>query len=125
MVDRYLAAYEAHDAAGCAALYAGDGEVHSPFGPPARGRAEIEAEHLRWFEDGETNKTMRVIRAAATGDLGYCLVTFAADVPGENGGVERFFGTSLNVMTRDQSGGWAIAVSSLNETTKQGMDLST
>ena len=68
--------------------------------PPADGRAEIEAEHRRWFEDGETNKTMAVTRAGIDGDLGYCLVHFEADVPGEGGGNERFRGTSLNVMQR-------------------------
>ena len=44
---------------------------------------------------------MQVTRAAIEGDLGHCLVHFEADVPGA-GRVERFRGTSLNVMQRTQ-----------------------
>lgn len=122
LIDRYLAAYEAHDAAGCAALYAADGVVHSPFGPPANGPAEIEAEHRRWFEDGETDKTMAVTRAGIDGDLGYCLVHFEADVPGPNGGTDRFCGTSLNVMERRSDGVWTIKLTSLNELVEHDTD---
>ena len=125
LIDRYLAAYEAHDAVGCAALYATDGEVYSPFGAPAHGPAEIEAEHRRWFEDGETNKTMAVTRAGIDGNLGYCLVWFEADVPGQDGGTERFRGTSLNVMERRSDGVWTIKLTSLNEVQEPGTESDT
>jgi len=125
VIDRYLAAYTAKDAAGCAALYAGTAEVHSPFGPVARGRAEIEAEHQRWFGEGETNKTMQVTRAGACGDLGYCLVAFDADLLGADGATERVRGTSLNVMERRTDGVWTITLTSLNEVVKQGTDQDT
>lgn len=115
VIDRYLAACAAADAAGCAALYAENGEVHSPFGPPAIGQAQIEAAHLSWFEDGETNKLMAVTRAGTDGNLGDCLVGFEADVPGENGHMERFRGTSLNVMERRSDGVWTIKLTSPNE----------
>lgn len=106
LIDRYLAAYEAHDAAGCAALYA----------------AEIEAEHRRWFEDGETDKTMAVTRAGIDGDLGYCLVHFEANVPGPKGGTDRFCGTSLNAMERRSDGVWTIKLTSLNELVEHDTD---
>ena len=125
VIDRYLAAYSAHDAVGCAALYAENAEVRSPFGPVARGRAEIEAEHLRWFADGETNKTMQVTRAGIDGDLGYCLVVFAADVPRAGGAVERVRGSSLNVLERRTDGIWTITLTSLNEAVEQGTDQDT
>ena len=125
VIDRYLAACEAHNAAGCAAFYATDGEVHSPFGPPAKGPAEIAAEHRRWFEEGEIDKTMVVIRAGSGGEPGYCLVRFVADVSGPEGGMERFRGTSLIVMERRTDGVWTIKLTSLNEAEKQGTDQDT
>ena len=41
----YVAAYQAGDAAACAAIFAINGELYSPYAPPARGRAAIEALH--------------------------------------------------------------------------------
>lgn len=120
LVDSYLARYAAHDAAGCAALYAENAEVYSPFGPPAVGRAAIEASHRDWFEDGERNKVMTVTRAAARDDMGYCLVRFEADIPGENGATERFRGASLNVLERGADGAWNIKLTSLNALVDQG-----
>ena len=122
VIDRYLAVYAAHDAAGCAAVYAADGEVHSPHRPVAKGPAEIVATRRGWFEDGEIDKAMRVSRAGLDGDLGYCLVDFAADVPGEGGGTHWFRGTSLNVMQRRTDGVWTIKLTSPNETVEQATD---
>jgi len=122
VIDRYLAAYAGYDAAGCAALYGADGEIHSPFARPAKGQSEIEATHGNWFEDGETNKTMRVTHAGIDGDLGYCCVEYEADVPGADGGTDRFRGTSLNVMERRTGGDWTIKLTSLNEAREQGTD---
>lgn len=111
LIDRYLAAYAAQDADGCAALYTEEAVVLSSFGPPAIGRAEIAAAHRTWFEEGETNKTMTVLRAGIAGDLGHCLVAFSADMPGETG-PERFHGASLNILTRS-AGGWRLSQTGL------------
>lgn len=113
VIDLYLAAYEAHDAAACAALYADDGVVISPFGPPAIGRDAIRDAHEAWFLDGETNKVMTVIRAGIDGKTGHCLVAFSADVPGD-AGPERFHGASLNTLARTNDR-WLMTHSSLNE----------
>ncbi|WP_245318119.1 MULTISPECIES: nuclear transport factor 2 family protein [unclassified Mesorhizobium] len=48
--DIYVAAYRAGDAAGCAAVFTSDAELHSPYAPPARGRAAIEALHGVWTQ---------------------------------------------------------------------------
>ena len=41
LYDTYVACYRAQDAAGCAAVFAAEAELFSPFGPPAIGRAAI------------------------------------------------------------------------------------
>ena len=115
LIDRYLASYTAHDARGCAAVYAEDAAVHSPYSQPAIGRPAIEATHRDWFEDGETNKSMRVTHAGIGGDMGFCFVEYAADLPVDGGAVERARGTSLNVMERRGDGDWTITLASLNE----------
>ena len=122
LIDRYLAAYEAHDAAGCAAFYAPDAEMHSPYGPAATGRAEIAATHRDWFEEGETNKVMQVTSAGIVGDLGYCLVRFEANMPAADGGTEQSRGISLNLMERRDDGVWTIALASLNELVETGTE---
>ena len=122
VIDRDLAAYEAEDAEGCAALYAEDGELVSPFGPPVRGRVAIAAAHRDWFSEGETNKTMTVVRAGIDGALGYCLVRYAAEVPVAAGGRSQSRGLSLNVMERRSDGHWTIKLTSLNEQMEQVME---
>ncbi len=108
VMDRMREAYRAGDAAGCAALFTPDGELHSPYAPPARGRAEIEALHRIWTVDGE-NKELRVLKAGASADLAWCLAAYSeGDVSGD--------GTSVCVMERQADGGWLICMCSLNST---------
>ena len=122
VIDRYLAAYEAEDAEGCAAFQAEDGEIVSPFGPPAQGRPEIAALHRDGFAEGVTDKVMTVIRAGIDGALGYYLVRYAAEVPGVAGIPEQSRGLTLNVMQRRSDGHWTIKPTSLNEQMEQVME---
>lgn len=115
LIAAYLASYEAHDAAGCAAVYADDAVVISPWGPPVRGRAGITSAHLDWFEEGEHNKIMTIKYLHIDGALASCLVVFSADVPSEDGGTAKFHGASLNTMKYQDETGWAITSTSLNE----------
>jgi ketosteroid isomerase-like protein len=110
LLDQMARAYRAGDAAGCAALFAPDGELHSPYAPPARGRPEIEALHKIWTADGE-NKSFTLLNAAASGSLGWCLCRFAE---GETAGT----GTSLMVLERDVQGVWRIRICCLHGDTE-------
>ena len=114
VMDHYLAAYEAHDAAACAACYAENGVIVSPFGPPRTGRAAIEAEHEAWFEEDESNKTLTVLHASISGSIGFCLVSYAADMPSD-ASTTRVHGASLNTLEKDAAGTWRLRHTSLNE----------
>ncbi|MDA7427827.1 nuclear transport factor 2 family protein [Primorskyibacter aestuariivivens] len=104
---RYVAAYRAGDATGCAALFTLGAVLHSPFGPPARGRTEIEALHADWVAEGGGAKHMQLLESGQTGDLAWCLCAFSeGDATGE--------GVSLNVLERQPDGDWKIRVCSLN-----------
>ncbi|WP_246681563.1 nuclear transport factor 2 family protein [Mesorhizobium sp. B2-4-8] len=105
--DIYVAAYRSKDAAGCAAIFAPDGEVHSPYAPPARGRAAIASLHAVWTQGAGINKTLAVREAASSGALAWCLAAYSEGEATGNG-------TSLSVFERQPSGGWLVRMCSLN-----------
>lgn len=109
LLDTYAAAYRAADAAGCAAMFAPECELHSPFAPPARGRSEVEALHRVWTVEGGADKTLAVVGAGGSGDLAWCVAAFSE-------GPATGSGTSLNVFERQPDGRWLIRICSLNET---------
>ncbi len=114
LIARYLDAYEARDAAGCAAAYSDDACILSPWGPPVSGHKAIAAAHRDWFEEGETDKVMEITDLRIDAALAVCLVRYAADIPADQG-TTRVFGASLNVLCRQPEGGWKISHTSLTE----------
>ena len=107
LLDRYVSSYCEGDAEGCAAIYARNAEMYSPFGPPAVGRQAIEDTHAEWVAEGAENKRIEVVIAESSGDLGWCLAKFSEGTTGE--------GISLNILARQSDGRWLITRSSLNE----------
>jgi uncharacterized protein (TIGR02246 family) len=108
LFDSYLAAYEAHDATACAAIYAPDAIAMSPWGTPVRGQKAIASEHATWFEENETDKTMTLVDLRIDGDLATCLIGFSAHVPADDGETVPSHGASLNTLCRDAEGNWRI-----------------
>ncbi len=104
---RYVACYRQGDAKGCAAVYAPNAEMYSPFGPAAIGRKAIEDTHAEWVIEGAEDKQINVKSAECRGDLGWCLAQFSEGSTGE--------GISLNVLARQPEGYWLITHCSLNE----------
>ncbi|WP_027036488.1 YybH family protein [Mesorhizobium ciceri] len=105
--DIYVAAYRAGDAAGCASIFTDDAEMHSPYAPPARGRAAIEALHGVWTQHATPDKTLAVIEAGGSGDLAWSLAAYSEGEATGNG-------TSLSVFEHQAGGGWLIRMCSLN-----------
>lgn len=106
--DAYVAAYRDGNAAGCAAVFTADAMVTSPYAPPGRGRAEIEAIHAEWVAEGGEAKSIKILEHGHEGDLAWCLVRFSE-------GAETGDGMSLNVFERQADGAWLIRMCSLNE----------
>lgn len=107
LFDRYVACYRSADAAGCASVFTSEAELYSPYGPPAIGRAAIEATHQEWASEGADGKKIDVVDAGGSGDVGWCLAHYSEGSTGR--------GTSLNVLERQQDGNWLITHCSLNE----------
>lgn len=109
VLDRYTAAYRLAGAEGCAEAFTNDGEMRSPYGPPALGRTAIAETHRIWTGGGSDNKRLDVMQAGSSGDLAWCLAAYSEDT-------ETGTGTSLMVFERQTGGGWLIRSCSLNET---------
>ena len=106
LFDGYAASYRAGDAAGCASCFVPAAELFSPYGPPAIGRAAIEAIHREWVKEGAENKTLVVLSAGTSEDIGWCTAQYNEGATGK--------GTSLNVLQRQRDGSWLITHCSLN-----------
>ena len=113
-ISGYFEAYARHDAAGCAACYAPDAWITSPWGPPVTGQEAIEAVHEAWFEEGERDKTYDILDLRVGDTLAVCLLRYDATVPTENGEVA-VAGVSLNGFSKSESGRWLWTHTSLNE----------
>ena len=100
LLDRMARAYVQSDAKACADMFTDTAQLHSPFGPPARGRAEIEALHLEWTAE-PSDKRFNILDYGSSADLAWCLCRFSeGDLAGN--------GTSLIVLDRQSSGNWLI-----------------
>ncbi|MEM6373829.1 MAG: nuclear transport factor 2 family protein [Pseudomonadota bacterium] len=97
-LDRMAAAYNAGDAEGCATLFALNAQLHSPFAPPAIGRAAILELHREWVA-APSNKRFDLIDHGCDGDTAWCLCTFV-----DGGAAES--GTSQLIFERQTDGAW-------------------
>ncbi|WP_027142935.1 DUF4440 domain-containing protein [Mesorhizobium sp. WSM3626] len=104
--EAYATSYRNKHPVGCAAVFTDDGEVFSPYAPPAKGRAAIEALHSEWVNISGDNKELSVLDAGFSGDLAWCLTAYSDTMEA---------GTSLNVFQRQADGGWLIRICSLNQ----------
>ena len=107
LFDLYVASYRKGDAAGCAAIFAPDAEMYSPFGPPAIGREAIAEQHRDWVAEGAEGNMLTVVSSGQSGALGWCVATFSEGQTGE--------GHTLAVLARSPSGDWEITRCSLTE----------
>ena len=101
-IETYLkqmaAAYSAGNAQACADLFTQNAQLHSPFAPPAIGRAAIRALHEDWVAH-LTEKSFELLDHGGTGDIGWCLCRFS-----EGDGAEA--GTSQLILERQADGTW-------------------
>ena len=104
-LDQMAQAYAAGDATACAGMFTEDATLHSPFAPPAHGRAEIEALHRDWTRTA-TAKRFDVLAFGGSGTLAWVLARFVEDETGT--------GITLAVLQRDEGAKWLCRVCSLN-----------
>ena len=114
LVARLLDALQRHDASACAAPFTDDALILSPYGPPAKGTAEIRSAHQGWFDEGETNKRLDLLDSCTGGELGYCVLAYSGEYLQPDGSYAPHRGRSVNVLRRGANGGWLIQISSMN-----------
>ena len=106
LFDEYVISYRKGDAVGCASCFVPSAELFSPWGPPAIGRVAIEAIHREWVKEGSEDKTILVLDAGSSEDVGWCKAHYSEGATGN--------GTSLNILQRQEDGSWLISHCSLN-----------
>lgn len=111
-LDQMTAAYRAGDAAACAAMFTVDAQLHSPYAPPAIGRAAIEALHVEWVGEGMEDKELIVVESGGSGSAAWSLNRY-----NEHAG--QIQGTSLIVWQLDEDGEWRVRMCSLNAVESQ------
>jgi len=99
-------AYSVCDAKACAAMFTETGGLHSPYVPPARGRAEIEARHRDWAAE-PSQKKLVVVNAAQSGRMAWALVRYSEGAVTGNG-------TSLSIFEQQDDGSWQISLCCLH-----------
>jgi uncharacterized protein (TIGR02246 family) len=106
----YNEAFNAGDAAGCAAFFTEDVLLMSPDQPMTRGRKAFEDTYRSRMDDstGGTH-TNELVEFGVDGDLAYQVGTFA--VTGSNADEQ---GKFVNVLKRQADGTWKVAVSIFN-----------
>jgi ketosteroid isomerase-like protein len=109
-LDEMARVYVEGDVVACAALFTANATLHSPYAPPARGRAEIEARHRVWTE-GATAKRFEILDHGGSGDVAWALARFSE-------GEVTWEGTTLAVFERSVDAGWLVRACSLNSLTE-------
>jgi uncharacterized protein (TIGR02246 family) len=107
LFDLYVDSYRKGDAAGCAAIFAPDAEMYSPFGPPAIGRDAIAEQHQDWVAESAESKKLIVVSSGQDGALGWSVATFSEGQTGT--------GHTLAVLARNAAGDWEIIRCSLSD----------
>lgn len=100
LLDQMAAAYSAGDAEGCARMFSANAQVHSPFAPPAIGRAAIQSLHEDWVVP-PAQKRFSLLDSGACEKMAWALCRYS-----ESGSDEK--GPSLIVWEMDDVGGWLI-----------------
>lgn len=105
-LDQMAAAYSAGDAKACAEMFTAQGELHSPYGPAAVGRAAIEALHRDWTAE-PSKKKFDLVKAKKSGTMAWALVRFSE-------GAVTGTGTSLLILEQQDSGAWLTQICCLH-----------
>ena len=96
---QFVADWEQHDAAACAAVYTEDATYLASGIDPAQGRAAIRATFAAAMEAGYELTRLTTTSAESDGALGYAVQSFESNAGG---------GTILLVFRRDGQGAWKV-----------------
>ena len=114
--DGFIERWEALDAPGCAAFYAGDGVNVPPSFKINQGREEVEAFYNFLFSMNQSAEyTHTIMSVSYEGDLAVELGAFHVDWVRNDGSTWSFHARSLTHWKRDETGQWHIQAFLFNE----------
>jgi uncharacterized protein (TIGR02246 family) len=114
-IRQFVAAANAHDAAGIARLYATDAAVFPPGAARVDGRPAIQKFWQGMLAAGVSKLSVRTIEVQSSGNLAYDVGQFALDAPGKDGQPVHSAGKYVVVWKRTK-GVWQLYRDIWNET---------
>lgn len=102
----WMAAFDAGDAAGIAALYSEDAMLLPPDATQIKGRQAVQETFQGWIDAGFKDIVLETVEVEASGDLAYEVGSFSVKVPAENDQMVTATGSFLVVWKKGADGVW-------------------
>ena len=113
---KFVAAFNAGDAAGVAGRYTENAILLPPDTTRIEGRAAIQEAWQGWIDAGLTNLKLDSADVEGQGDLAWEIGNYAVDVPGEGDAIVTATGNYLVVWQRGADGAWRLHIDTWNDT---------
>ena len=114
--EAWMAAFNAGDAAGIAALYSESAMLLPPDATQLRGRQAVQDTFQAWIDGGLKDAVLETVEFETSGDLAYLIGLFSVKVPADNDQMITATGTYLEVWKREADGVWRLHRDTWNDT---------
>ncbi len=114
--EAWMAAFNAGDAAGIAALYSETAMLLPPDATQIRGRQAVQDTFQAWIDGGLKDIVLETVEVEASGDLAYLIGLFSVKAPADNDQMITATGTYLEIWKREADGVWRLHRDTWNDT---------
>ncbi len=114
--EAWMAAFNAGDAAGVAALYSETAMLLPPDATQIQGRQAVQDTFQAWIDDGLKDIVFETVEVEASGDLAYEVGLYSVKVPAENDQMTTATGIFLVVWKKEADGVWRLYRDTWNDT---------
>ena len=114
--EAWMAAFNAGDAAGVAALYSETAMLLPPDATQIQGRQAVQDTFQAWIDDGLKDIVFETLEVEASGDLAYEVGLYSVKVPAENDQMTTATGNFLVVWKKEADGVWRLYRDTWNDT---------
>ncbi len=114
--EAWMAAFNAGDAAGVAALYSETAMLLPPDATQIQGRQAVQDTFQAWIDDGLKDIVFETVEVEASGDLAYEVGLYSVKVPAENDQMTTATGNFLVVWKKEADGVWRLYRDTWNDT---------
>ncbi len=105
---KWIAAFNAGDAAGVAALYSETAMLLPPDAKLVRGRPAVQEVFQSWIDSGMKDISFKMVELESSENLAYEIGLFSVNVPADNNQMTNAKGNYLVVWKREADGVWRL-----------------